>query len=321
MKNIKRIIKVLFPNIYFFLILAKVKKEYALVKDKKVFSEEKYFKEYGMRFNLDNPKTFYEKVCFLKLFYDETDPEKLVDKVIVKSYLKEKGFENHTARLIDSFSSFSEFKKGIKNVIEENDQFVIKLNHTSGDVFFYKDSHWRDKEGNTTSKRYIFACLKHKIKLSYYTINFEKPYLKIKPQIFIEEYLSSFNDGGLDEFKFFLNKGEIKMINVIYGRQKGDDIKEAFTDKELRLLGAHQNVPTLTQDEIYRPKCFDKMIEFCKKTVSDRLLIRVDLMTNGESFYFCEFTFYDCAGFNIFYPLDFNYKIGNLFDISDITNL
>ena len=108
------------------------------------------------------------------------------------------------------------------------------------------------------------------------------------------------------------------MINVVYGRQHDSNLKEAFTDCNLKIIPAHQNQNMLSQDEIKVPMCFEAMKEFCKKTVPDKPLIRVDLMCRDNEFYFCEFTLYDCGGMNLFYPLEYNKIIGDLFDIKKI---
>ena len=44
-------------------------------------------------------------------------------------------------------------------------------------------------------------------------------------------------------------------------------------------------------------------------------------MTNGKDFKFCEFTYYDCAGFNIFEPLEYNAEIGSMFNIEKAIKL
>ena len=128
-----------------------------------------------------------------------------------------------------------------------------------------------------------------------------------------EEYMQSLNDVGLHEYKFFCNYGKVKLINVVHGRQNGDFIKEAFVDPDLKILNAHQDLNSLSQDEIKKPECYEKMIEFCEKTSKDIPLLRVDLMTDMKNMIFCEFTFYDCGGMNIFIPNEANYEIGNLF--------
>ena len=249
------------------------------------------------------------------MFYDEPNPEILVDKVLVKEYLKAKGYDCYVSKLIASFDSANDFRLSIKNIGNKFRCFVVKTNHTSGDVFFYENGKWRDKKGHKTSKRYVFACLKYMLNFNYYHLALEKVYLNIKPKIFIEEYIPSMNNLGLDEYKFFVNNGDIKLLNVVYGRQNKGKIKEAFTTPDLKVLPVNQGNEIIKQSEIKRPPCFDDMVSFCKNTVADRPLIRVDLMTDGKTFRFCEFTFYDCGGMNIFYPLEYNKIIGSYFDI------
>lgn len=314
----KELLNKLFPNTYFYLKVKKYENNFNKVENICDFTREYYFHKFGVKLNLDNPINFYEKINYLKLFHNEVNAEKLIDKVLVKKHLDSLGYSKHIAREIASFSDYKTFSSSIKSIKTDNNDFVVKLNHTSGDVFFYNNSTWREKHGRKVSQRYVYACLRQKLKLNYYHYSLEKIYDRINPQILIEEFLPSLQNGGLDEYKFFLNHGEVKMINVVYGRQKDKQLKEAFTDSNLKILNAYQNQQLLSQEEIYRPDCFDKMIDFCKKTVSDRPLIRVDLMTDGKEFYFCEFTFYDCSGMNIFNPPESNKTIGDLFDIREI---
>ena len=316
--SFKNTLKHLFPNAYFRHFLKKTDKLFCRVTDVEKYTIDRYRSRFNQTLNIDQPKTFYEKLCFLKLFYNETEPEKFVDKVAVKDYLNELGYSKNIAKSIAVFNSYQSFKKNINTVEKEHAEFVVKLNHTSGHVFFYNNQKWRDKIGKPLPRRYVYSCLKHFLKLNYYHIGFERMYENIKPKILIEEYLPSLNNGGLDEYKFFLNYGKTKMVNVVYGRQKGSLLKEAFTDENLNVFPIRQNQQILEQNEIYKPDCFEQMVEFCRKTASDRPIIRVDLMTDGKDFKFCEFTFYDCGGMNIFYPLEANKTIGNLFDIESI---
>ena len=312
-EKLKKILKTIIPNIYFSLSIKNKISKFNKIKDKKKYTIDLYKKKYGVDFDLDNPTTFYEKISYLKLFYKEKDPEVLIDKYLVKEYLSKLGYKDNIAKLIDSFETFKDFKRYISNKENKDKQFVVKLNHTSGEVFFYNKGTWKDKKGNKISKRIVYACLRQKIKYNYAYNSFEMIYWNVKPRIIIEEYLDTLNNGGLDEFKMFCNYGEIKLINIVKGRQQGNKVHEAFVDENLKKFPVHQDQLDLSQEEIYKPKCFDKMIEFCKKTVSDRPLIRVDFMVKDDKFYFCEFTFYDCSGVNIFYPLEYNKKIGDLF--------
>lgn len=314
--SIKEVVKKAFPNIYFHFHFKALERRFSSIQNITNYVQKTYLDRFGVPLDVDNPKAFYEKICYLKLFYIENNPEQLVDKVLVKGFLSSLGFEKKTTKKIASFYSFKEFKHFFKQNRNDIKTLVVKLNHTSGDVFFYINGKWKDKKGHQISKRFVFACLKHTLRINYYHVGLEKVYANIIPQILVEEYVPSLGGLGLDEYKFFVNKGEIKLINVVYGRQNGDKLEEAFTDVSLHLFPIKQDKTIIKQENIKRPKCFDEMIDFCKKTVSDRLFIRVDLMTNGETFDFCEFTFYDCAGMNIFYPLEYNKILGDLIDIT-----
>ena len=316
--NAKETIKHLFPKLYFSYWLKRTDKRFNRIKEPKAYVEQTYFSKFGVSLDLNEPKTFYEKLCFLKLFYNEKNPEQLIDKIEVKNYLKKVQLDKYTAKIIATYDRFDCFKQDFKTLKQGTKQFVVKLNHTSGDVFFFIDGRWKDKKGKLLPQRFVFSCLESRLKLNYYHVALEKIYQNLKPQILIEQYLPSKLNQGLDEYKFFLNYGEIKMINVVYGRQNGLLLKEAFTDANLQILPIQQNQTMLKQSEIYKPECFDHMVDFCKKTVSDRPIIRVDLMTDGKDFKFCEFTFYDCSGMNIFKPIEANVKIGGLFDIESI---
>lgn len=320
MKNLKKLIKFAFPNLYFSRLVKKIKKKFYKIQNYEQYTKEQYFKQFGVKLNLENPQTFYEKINYLKLFYSEKNPEQLIDKVLVKRFISNMGYEKHEAKLIASFHSFKRFKEYVSRYFSSNNDFVVKLNHTSGDVFFYFSGKWKDKYGEKVTKRFVFACLSKKLKLNYYHLNLEKVYDSIAPQILIEEYLPSIDKNGLDEYKFFCNNGEIKLINVVYGRQKMEKVKEAFTKPDFSVLPVYQDQGILKQKEIYRPDCFDAMVDFCKNTSKGHLLIRVDLMTDGKDFKFCEFTYYDCAGYNIFFPLDQNIAVGDLIDISEVVH-
>ena len=307
-----------FPNLYFFAHRKYIDARFHATKDPKKKAIKEYKKRFKLDLNIDNPHTFYEKVNYLKFNYTNANSGVMVDKYLVKDFLIKKGYSQYIVKAIARYLSFKDFKKDFDKIVASHKQFVVKLAHTSGDVFFFDDGKWRDKKGKKVSKRFVFACLRHNIKQNYYHHNFEKDYDTLDGSILIEEYISSFQESGMDEYKFFCNNGEIKMINVVYGRQTGDEVREAFTDASLKIFDTWQDNKVLKQEDIYIPNCFEKMVKFSKDVSKSFPMIRVDLLTNGNQLYFCEFTFYDCAGMNVFYPLEKNYEIGSLFNIEDI---
>ena len=123
----------------------------------------------------------------------------------------------------------------------------------------------------------------------------------------------------MNEYKIFCNYGEPKLINVVYGRQveyKGN-ASECFTDAKLNILNAKQSLDLISQDKLIIPPCFQEMINICKKVTINFPMIRVDFLVYKNNFYFCEFTFVDCAGMAIFEPKEANYMIGDMFDLQE----
>ena len=63
--------------------------------DKK-FIEYRFLSEMGYKLNLKNPKTFNEKLQWLKLYDRNPEYTKMVDKYEVREYIKEKIGERNT---------------------------------------------------------------------------------------------------------------------------------------------------------------------------------------------------------------------------------
>ncbi len=304
----------LFPNLYF--TYSKIFHSQSISDVKKVAAtKSKYLKKFGVSLDLDEPKTFYEKINYLKLYYYNSNAHTLVDKYEVKQFLSSNGYESHIVKTIDHFSSLSDLKNFL--ICHKQSKFVIKFSHIGG-IFFWNNGKIRDKKGYKVSKRYMFAFIKEILQTDYYYHEFEWPYKGLKKQIIIEDYLPSNNDDGLTEFKFFCNYGSVKMINVVSGRQNDVMLKEAFTDENLVKFNVHQNQKTFLQSELIKPICFDEMLEFSRQFSKEYPILRVDLLCDGKTFYFCEFTFFDCAGFNYFYPASSNLEIGNLFNLKNL---
>ena len=294
-------------------LVKRVEKEFLKTKDVKKTIVDNYYKNFKIILDLDCPKGFYDKVNYLKLYQDDACFYKYVDKIQAKSIARRLSNDIKISNLIDSFDRFIDFKRAV-NSNYLPDHCVIKLNHSSGDVYFYKEGKWYDKHGDKISKREVFAILKARLNLNYYHTDFERCYDKINRKIMVEEFLPS--AGGLPEYKIFCNNGKPVMLNVVYGRQNGKEVEEAFTDVNLKKYPVYQDQGIIDQKNIFKPVCYEKMLDFAKKASEQFAMIRVDLLTDGNDFYFCEFTFYDFGGNAIFYPLEWNEKIGSLFDIS-----
>ena len=99
-KSIKNIVKYIVPNTYYFLMVRRTKTKFLKIKDHKEFIINRYYHKYGVMLDLDNPKTFYEKINYLKLNYYNPISSTLVDKALVKNYLIDLGYEKNIVKMI-----------------------------------------------------------------------------------------------------------------------------------------------------------------------------------------------------------------------------
>lgn len=93
-----------------------------------------YRRKFGRKLNLTHPKSFNEKIQWLKLYNRRPIYTKMVDKYEVREYIKNTIGENYLIPII-----------GIWNKVEDicieslPDKFVLKTTHDSGGIFICKD--------------------------------------------------------------------------------------------------------------------------------------------------------------------------------------
>ncbi len=273
-------------------------------------SDEKYLKLCSRIFineklNLEEPKTFNEKMQWLKLNYTKDNYNLMVDKYEAKKYVNSiVGDEIIIPTL------------GLYEKVEDIDfqqlpnKFVIKCTHDSGGIVICTNKERLDTK--KTAKKLI-----SNLKKDYYRIAREWPYKNVKPRIIIEEYMEEENKQDLKDYKFFCFNGEPKFVLVCSERFSSSNMKKTFFDENWNVMdvkeGGHQIDVT-----IKRPVNFDKMKEIAKKLSKDMPFLRVDLYEINGKIYFGEMTFYPNAGFEKFEPEEFNRKLGDLINIDKI---
>ena len=99
-------------------------------------SEIYYFSKFRKKINLKNPKTFNEKLMYLKLKEYENNEliTKCADKYKVREYVKDCGLENILNDLIAVYNNTDEI-----DFDKLPNQFVMKCTHDSGSTIICKD--------------------------------------------------------------------------------------------------------------------------------------------------------------------------------------
>lgn len=256
-----------------------------------------YYKEFGKRISFKNPKTFNEKLNWLKLYYKRPQLVTLIDKYDVKKYIADKIGPQYVIPTLGVWKSFEDIDF---NTLP--DQFVLKCTHDSGGVVVCKNK-----------ADFNLALAKDKIQKSLKTNYFywarEWPYKEIEPRILAEEYIEDKATQELRDYKFFCFNGEPKLMFVATERG-AKSTKFDFYDMEFKHLDIVQHYPN-SKNIIEKPKQFEKMIELAKQLSAGFPHVRVDFYDANDKVYFGEMTFYHFAGMVPFIPDEWDKKIGD----------
>ena len=205
---------------------------------------------FGYELDLNNPKTYNEKLQWLKL--NDRNPlyTTLVDKYEVKKYVGNIIGEKYIIKTLGVYDRFNqiEFEKLPK-------QFVIKSTHDSGGIVICKDKSKLDKK---RAKRKIEKSLK----TNYYFRTREWPYKNVKPRIIVEEYISSEEDDKLRDYKFYCFNGKVKAMFIASDRE--NTLKLDFFDENFNFLPFSWEHPN-SKNKPSKPKEFEKMKELAEK--------------------------------------------------------
>lgn len=261
--------------------------------------------------NLKEPKTFVEKINWLKLHDRNPEYTKMVDKYQVKEYVAQKIGQEY---IIPTLGVWKRPEDINFNVLPN--QFVLKTTHGggSGGVVVCKDK-------KTFDKKIAINKLRDSLASDIYRNLREWPYKNVKKQIIAEKYMIPSDKADdptydLTDYKFFCFNGEPKYCQVIRDRHICESIDFFDMDwNHLEFVGLLNSKQPCYTKPITKPVCLEKMKEICKKLSIGIHFLRVDLYAIDGKVYFGELTFYPASGIGMFQPEDWNEKFGKLIDI------
>ena len=296
MKAIKFIIRFLCDKHYRFLFLAQ--RGFYDKLDDKIYLERLYEAKMGRKLNLENPRSFNEKLQWLKLYDRKSIYTTMVDKCDVKKYVAAIIGDQYIIPTLGVWDKFENI-----NFSELPNQFVLKCTHDSGGLVICPDKNKLDRKA---AKKKIEKCLKR----NYYWSGREWPYKNVRPRIIVEEYMEDKNDQELRDYKLFCFDGKFKMMFIATNRQGNGDTYFDFFDKDFNhmpFINGHPNAPILP----HKPKNFDKMISLAEKISKGIPQVRVDFYDVNGKIYFGEITLSHWSGFVPFEPEEWDKKIGD----------
>ena len=252
----------------------------------------------GLKLNLDNPQRFNEKLNWLKLYYRKPVFTTMVDKYAVKDYLKPIIGERHIVPLLGVWNHFDEI-----DFDRLPAKFVLKTTHGSGGIFICRDKKTFDYK---EAKRRLDRALGR----NYYYSSREWPYKDVIPRIIAEEYMQDGDTLNLNVYKVFCFSGEPALIQTIQNDKTKDETIDYF-DTSWNLQELRQNFPN-SKHPLSKPKTLDEILRLSRLCSKGFPFLRTDWYEINGEVYFSEFTFFTDAGYQPFYPDEWDIKLGKL---------
>ena len=252
--------------------------------------------------NLKEPKTFNEKLQWLKLYNRNHEYTKMVDKYEAKKYVSARIGEQYVVPTLGVWNRFEQIDFDMLP-----NQFVLKCTHDSGGLVICRDK--EDLDLNIAKEK-----LRKSLFTNYYYNGREWPYKDVSHRILAEEYLEN-GEEGLHDYKIWCFNGEPQYIQYITGRI-GKVTYEKFYDKNWTPQSFTYHNPILKSD-VECPEQLGKMLDLARKLAKDSPFLRVDFyVLNNSEIKFGELTFYPMSGFEKWHPEEMGNKLGEMLSIS-----
>lgn len=251
----------------------------------------------GRKLHINNPKTYSEKLNWLKIYDRNPLYTKLVDKYEVRDFVSNRIGEEHLFPLLGVWDRFEDI-----DFEKLPDRFVLKCTHDFGSVVIVDDKKNFDLE---TARKTI----NDELKFNFFYRGREWAYKNVKPRIIAEENMQM-DSNRLVDYKFFCFGGQVNFMYIAQGR--GVDLRYDFFDRDFNHLPVVNGVPNA--DVIPdKPENYSQMIEFAEKLADGINNVRVDLYNLNGRIYFSEMTFYHNGGMLAFDPYEADVELGKNF--------
>ena len=247
-----------------------------------------YYASFSHKLDLDNPRSYNEKLQWLKLNERNEQYSIMVDKVAVRSYIKDRIGEEYLIPSIGVWNSEEEIQ--FDSLPE---QFVLKCNHNSGKgMCICKNKKELDFD-------YVKKQLRKGLKEKYYLIGREWPYRMVHPKILGERFMVDESGDELKDYKVMCFEGEPKLIELHMGRFTNHQTQDFYDTnwEKTSISQGNDKDYGMSDIKIPKPECLDEMLQLSRKLAEGIHHIRVDWYVINGKLYFGELTLFDGSGF------------------------
>jgi len=271
------------------------------------FCEQRYTYMLGEFPDLDNPKTFNEKIYWLNLYYQNPLITTCCDKYKLKDYVTETIGAEHTVPTVKVYHKANDI-----NLDELPDRFAIKVNWGDGTEFSELVKNKKDVNIHELKAK-MSNCMAPWNNL-YYS-HFFWGYKNVEPVIMVEEFIG-YGEDDLIDYKVHCFQGKARIILVCENRFGKTGIKKTFLDPEWNLLPFYREDAPINH-RVKKPANLKKMIDLAEKLAAPFPFVRVDFYNFQGKILVGEMTFNPGLGFEKFYPEEWNIRVGDMLELPE----
>ena len=264
----------------------------------KVYLNLRYHQVFKKWIDWSNPRSFTEKLQWMKVYGCRPEYVTMVDKLAVKQYV---GGIIGEEIIIPTLKVW-EFAEEM-DFSALPDSFVLKANHDSGTVLVCKDK-------RKLNRQQVVKYFKKALSSDYYKIGRETPYKYVPRRIFAEKFLDCGEDREIKDYKFFCFNGEPKIFKINFDRFSNFTANYYDLDMNVLPFGEVDPAPDYSKT-CEKPERFEYMVEICRKLSKGIPFVRVDLYNVNGKVYFGELTFFPTSGFGPFTSEEWDNRLGD----------
>ena len=270
----------------------------------KEFVSKLYFKHLlGYSLNLKDPKTFNEKLQWLKLYAWPNEPKAIqcADKYAVRSYIEDRGKGEILNDILYVWEDADQIRWE-----ELPEQFVLKCNHGCGyNIICTDKSKLDEKATNKLLRKWMGE--------DFSKFNAEPHYSKIPRRIICEKYLGD----NVINYNIYCLNGKATFFSVAGGL--GDGVEEHLTYYNADgTVAAFKNRSYPAKAEPLSP-LLQSMIQMAESLAVDFPMVRVDLFDIDGRIILSEMTFTPGGALIPIDPVEADKLLGEKLDISELT--
>lgn len=258
----------------------------------------------GRRLNLDNPLRYTEKLQWYKLYYHNPLLTQCSDKLAVRDYVKDRGYGSILNELYGAYDNVEDI-----NFETLPNSFAIKVNNDSGTNIFIEDK-------DAVNIDFVKGKLQKWMRPKKNSNGRERCYYDIKPKIVIEELIGRDSNNDLPDYKFFCFNGRVFCLYTMidYTDNHANGKLGFYDDKFCKMPYRRTDFGEITID-LPKPKNFERMVDIAETLSKGFPHVRVDFYNVDGKIIFGELTFYNGSGYTVFQPDEFDYILGEKFEL------